>query len=65
MAGEHLSAHEIGTKTNKFSYRGNNVNVVIDNSLLECTDTLKYLDVTIHVYKTMTWGDHIKAHPLR
>jgi len=37
----------------------NDVNVVIDNSLLECTDTFKYLGVTIK--KTMTWGDHVEV----
>lgn len=37
----------------------NDVNVVIDDSPLECTDTFKYLGVTIN--KTMTWGDHVEA----
>ena len=37
----------------------NDVTVVIDNALLECTDTFKYLGVTIN--KTMTWGDHVEA----
>ena len=35
------------------------VAVVIDNAPLECTDTFKYLGVTIN--KTMTWGDHVEA----
>ena len=37
----------------------NDVNVVIDNSPLECADTFKCLGVTIN--KTMTWGDHVEA----
>ena len=37
----------------------NDVTVVIDNAPLECTDTFKYLGVTIN--KTMTWGDHVEA----
>ena len=37
----------------------NDINVAIDNSSLECTDTFKYLGVTIN--KTMTWGDHFEA----
>ena len=37
----------------------NDINVVIDNSLLECTDTFKYLGRTIN--QTMTWGDHVEA----
>ena len=38
---------------------GNEVTVVIDNAPLECTDTSKYLGVTIN--KTMTWGDCVEA----
>ena len=38
---------------------GNDVTVVVDNASLECTDTFKYLIVTIN--KTMTWGDHVEA----
>jgi len=37
----------------------NDINVVIDKSSLEYTDTFKYLGVTIN--RTMSWGDHIEA----
>ena len=37
----------------------NDVNVVIDNSPLECADNFKYLGVTIN--KTITCGDHVEA----
>ena len=37
----------------------NDINVVIDKSSLEYTNTFEYLGVTIN--KTMTWGDHVEA----
>jgi len=37
----------------------NDINVVIDETSLEYTDTFKYLGVTIN--STMSWGDHVEA----
>ena len=52
-----LNSFLIGSPMKLSNY--NDINVVIDNSPLECTDTFKYLGVTIN--KTMTWGDHVEA----
>jgi len=37
----------------------NDINVVIDKSSLEYTNTFKCLGVTIN--RTMSWGDHVEA----